>query len=97
MNYRSIGVCLVGGDPWVGFDDVKYPLPKEQYEVLVKQCINDCLDYNIPVINIGLHRDYVPKPCPGYAVDRDKLQHDVSVGLGKIEGDTATDNLDYTE
>jgi hypothetical protein len=77
MNTKSLGVCMVGGDPGDGFGS-KYPLPEEQYNVTVGLIANLCLRWNIPTENVRGHREYARKTCPGVGVDLDKLRADVA-------------------
>jgi peptidoglycan hydrolase-like protein with peptidoglycan-binding domain len=83
MNYRSLGVCLVGGDPWKGFDNKLCPLPEEQYNKLVELCTRLCIKHKISNRNIYFHRNFAPKPCPGYGINREMLRDDVNSRLFK--------------
>ena len=92
MNYRSIGVCMVGGDPGEGFGD-KYPLPREQYLTTLRLIADLCRQHSIPVEHVKGHREYAPyKTCPGVGVDLDLLRRDVAKQMisrgDSVESDT---------
>jgi len=59
MNYRSLGICLVGN-----FDLV---VPTQnQLRSLYELCALLCRAYSIPLRKIAFHRDFAPhKSCPG--------------------------------
>lgn len=59
MNYKSIGICVVGDfDNY--FPDVR------QFKSLVELAKEIMVRYNIPVENVKMHRDYADyKSCPG--------------------------------
>ena len=98
MNYRSLGICLVGGDPYEGFGE-KYPLPDAQLGVAVRLCVDLCREFGIPVKNIKAHRDFATyKPCPGLGVDMDRFRATVQVvleeeGHGGARTETTRDEL----
>ncbi|HHW03426.1 MAG TPA: S8 family serine peptidase [Thermoanaerobacterales bacterium] len=63
MNFRSIGICLVGD-----FDQSR-PTAK-QMESLISLCKDIMARYNIPVKNVIGHREAgAPKTCPGKNFD----------------------------
>jgi len=59
MNYRSIGVCLVGY-----FDKGHDDFPTDAQVSALKNLIHQ---YKLPV---KFHRDFDPKSCPGYNIKR---------------------------
>lgn len=81
MNYKSIGICMIGGDSFSGFGP-SYPLPKKQWDVTVKLCAELCQEYSIPVEAIWLHRDWnMGKTCPGVGINRSAFRNDVDAML----------------
>ena len=85
MNSRSIGICMVGGDPAEGFGD-KCPLPAGQYRVTVNLAAELCVEYGIKAANVRGHREFNPgKTCPGVGVDLDKLRRDVALKVVELE------------
>lgn len=84
MNYKSIGICFIGGDPWTGFGPA-YPMPQKQWEAGVKLCAELCKEYQIPVENIFCHRDFNKgKTCPGIGFDRDGFRSEVKAVLDAV-------------
>ena len=80
MNSHSLGICLVGGDPMEGFGP-KYPLPPAQKDKLIELLADLCKDLKLPVDRIRLHREFDPKPCPGYGITKEDLQACVAAKL----------------
>lgn len=101
FNDKSIGICMVGGDPWKGFDDSVYPLSKKQLEATTDLMAKLSIQFNIPVDRIDPHRKYVKgKPCPGYGVDMDKVRTLVDVktrGLSHLPTKTDEMTLELTK
>jgi hypothetical protein len=75
MNYRSIGICVVGRYDNQSIND-------EQMGKLVDLCVEICRRYRIPVENIRPHREYnKSKTCPGTAFPMDELREKVREAL----------------
>jgi N-acetylmuramoyl-L-alanine amidase len=70
MNYKSIGICVVGNF------DKEHPNP-EALSLLEMLCIDLCKRYNIPASNIVPHSKYANKTCPGKLFPMDKLRKSV--------------------
>lgn len=77
MNYRSLGICMVGGDPYEGFGP-KYPINNKQWNKTIELAAQLCQEFNIPVKNIYFHKDFAPKPCPGVGLNRETFRKDVA-------------------
>lgn len=78
MNRKSLGICMVGGDPYDGFGD-KYLLPEEQRDLTIDLCADLCMEYDISPENVVGHREFDPgKTCPGTGVDMDDFREDVA-------------------
>jgi len=61
MNFKSIGICVVGN-----YD--KQAPSDEIMRYLAELCADICKRHNIPVTNIKPHREYATyKTCPGTA------------------------------
>lgn len=84
MNFKSLGICMIGGDPWQGFCD-KYPYPDEQKARTVELVAELCQEYSIPVDHVKAHRDFCRgKPyCPGPAVNMDEIRQLVALQMNK--------------
>lgn len=81
MNFKSVGICFIGGDPWTGFGPA-YPMPQAQWDAGVKLCVELCREYVIPVENIWCHRDFNKgKTCPGVGFNRDLFRSEVKAAL----------------
>ena len=68
MNYKSIGICVVGD-----FD--KQELSTEIYKLVAKKCKELIKKYNLSIDDIEPHRKYAPyKSCPGTKFDIEKVK-----------------------
>ena len=69
MNYRSIGVCMVGNF------DLGSP-PREQMEKLVKLVLSLQQIWKIPSTNVQRHSEYASyKTCPGKLFPWEKFKY----------------------
>lgn len=81
MNNRSLGVCMVGGDPKTGFGP-DYPLPDEQRDVTVQLCADLCIEYGLTAAAVRGHGELDPrKTCPGIGVDMNAFRADVTEAM----------------
>ena len=96
MNDKSLGICMVGGDQYLGFSS-KYPLPRAQWEATVELCADLCQQYNLTPKQIFPHSYFESgKTCPG--VDFDIVKFRIGVGEILEEDDTrARDDVDEAE
>lgn len=77
MNSKSLGICLVGGDPYKGFSS-KYPLPEGQWNKAVSLVSDLCRQYNISTMDIHPHNHFNKrKTCPGINFNITKFRQDV--------------------
>lgn len=78
MNFKSLGVCMVGGDLNTGFGP-HYPLPDAQRRKTIELCADLCREHNISPANIRGHKEIDSgKACPGVGVDMDEFRKDVA-------------------
>lgn len=87
MNYKAIGICLIGN-----FDIA--PPDHAQYWYLASICRDFMRDFNIPIENIHPHNQYAPyKTCPGKLFSMDELKRIITGGK-KDETKTVTAGVD---
>ena len=74
MNYKSIGICVVGN-----FDKER-PSPEALF-LLEMLCIDLCRRYGIPASKIVPHSKYAAKTCPGKLFPLESLVKTVATSL----------------
>ncbi len=67
-NHDSIGICFVGNF------DIADP-PQASWDAGVRLVRSLCRVFGIPPENVGGHRDYAEKTCPGIKFDLDKFRN----------------------
>lgn len=83
MNSHSIGICMIGGDPYTGFGP-DYPMTDLKWATTVNLCAKLCLEHNIPVDQIFPHNHFNKgKTCPGIGFDINKFRDAVNNAIGR--------------
>jgi N-acetyl-anhydromuramyl-L-alanine amidase AmpD len=78
MNYKSLGICVVGN-----YDNERPP--EIVMDLLVDKCVELCLKYDIPSSHIKAHHDYASyKTCPGKMFPMSELIERVQNRLYKL-------------
>jgi len=74
MNYRGIGICLIGN-----YDLV--PPDKDKWDLLLALCRELQKKFNIPNKNVKGHREFASyKSCPGSQFDMARFRGDLANG-----------------
>ena len=76
MNYRALGVCLIGTIGWE-----EYPTPR-QISALVHYLVTKCRAYAIPVSKITQHSTHEPKKPLCASLDINQIREKVQEVLG---------------